>query len=90
MTGLPLVLAIWAVVGGMIVLWLGDAVALTEAPQGRRPDPTACACCRHDRIAHDVDRSQDTCTQCPCPGFRALPAALRQPGPRAWRSPRRR
>jgi hypothetical protein len=90
MTGLPLVLSIWAVVGGMIVIWLADAVAITEAPQGHRPDPTACACCRHDRIAHRVDESAHTCTQCPCSGFRAIADRVSRPGRRAWPPPRRR
>ena len=72
MTGLPLVLTVWLIVGGMVALWLADAVWLAGTPLGHRPDPTACACCRHDRIAHDVDRSRGTCTQCPCPGFRAV------------------
>ena len=70
MTGLPVVLTTWLVVGGMVALWLADAVWLAEAPHGHRPDPTACACCRHDRVAHASDQPGSTCTQCPCTGFR--------------------
>jgi len=69
-----MVLATWLVVGGLVALWLADAVWLTEGPQRRRPDPTTCACCRHDRIAHRVDGSHGTCTQCPCSSYRTVAA----------------
>lgn len=70
MTGLPLVLTIWLVVGGMVAIWLADAVWLAEGPRGRGPDPTACDCCRHDQVAHEPGRAGSACTQCPCTGFR--------------------
>ena len=63
MAGLEWVLAVWAIVGGWLVLWLSDAVSVAEGPIGRRPDPTACACCRHDAVAHRSERSGSGCTQ---------------------------
>ena len=59
------VLTVGTVVGGGIVLWFGDALAALESPWGRLPDPSACACCRHDAVTHE-----GACTQCPCGGFR--------------------
>jgi len=69
-TGLAWVLLVWAVVGGGIVLWFADALAVLEGSTGGRPDRTSCAGCRHDEIAHRHDGGSDGCSQCPCPGFR--------------------
>jgi hypothetical protein len=69
-TELAWVLTAGAVVGGGIVLWLGDALAALESPWGRRPDESACACCRHDAVAHEDAEPGSACTQCPCSGFR--------------------
>ena len=63
------VLSAWIVVACGMVLWFGDALAVHEGPRGRRLDRTACACCRHDAIAHD-QAGPGSCTQCPCGGFR--------------------
>ena len=68
MTELVWVLGAWAIVGGGIVAWFGDALAVLEGPRGRRLDRSACACCRHDSIAHE--QTGGACTQCPCRGFR--------------------
>jgi hypothetical protein len=70
MPGLVEVLVIWAAVGGLVVLWLGDAAALARAPRGG-PDPTECACCRHDAVTHRHGTAGTGCTPCPCWAFRA-------------------
>ena len=70
MTELAWVLTAGAVVGGGIVLWFGDALAELESRWGRRPDRSACACCRHDAVAHENVEPGSACTQCPCGGFR--------------------
>ncbi len=63
-------MVIWSVVTAGLVVWLADAEDVVHAPWGWA-DPTCCACCRHDLIAHEhVDDATD-CSQCPCPGFRA-------------------
>ena len=64
------VLAAWAVMGGGLVLWFGAALAVLEGPRGRRPDPSTCACCRHDALAHEQAGAAHACTQCPCGAFR--------------------
>jgi hypothetical protein len=69
-TELAWVLSAWAVVGGGIAVWFGDALAVLEGPRGRRPDRSACACCRHDAVAHGPGAPGNACTQCPCGGFR--------------------
>jgi hypothetical protein len=69
-TELAWVLSAWAVLAGGIVVWFGDALAVLEGPRGRRLDRSACACCRHDAIAHEQARAGSACTQCPCAGFR--------------------
>jgi hypothetical protein len=68
-TGVSWVLIVGAVVGGAVVLWFADALAALEAPVGRA-DPTTCACCRHDEVAHRHEVDGCACTQCPCPAFR--------------------
>jgi hypothetical protein len=65
------VLIIWAVMSAGLVLWFGKALAAFEAPHGPRRDTTACACCRHDAVAHEHGEPGDRCTQCPCDGFRS-------------------
>jgi hypothetical protein len=69
-TELAWVLSAWAVVAGGLVVWFGDALAVLEGPRGRRLDRTACACCRHDAVAHEQAGPRAACTQCPCGGFR--------------------
>jgi hypothetical protein len=64
------VLTVWALVGAGLVLWFGDALAALEGPRGPRRDPRACACCRHDEVAHEHAAPETSCTQCPCDGFR--------------------
>ena len=70
MTGWIVVLTIWSVVAAGLVLWFGRALAAFEAPYGPRRDATACACCRHDAVAHEHTGPGESCTQCPCDGFR--------------------
>ena len=70
MTELAWVLTAGTVAGGGIVLWFGDALVMLESPWGRLPDRSACACCRHDTVAHEDGAPGSACTQCPCGGFR--------------------
>ena len=70
MSELAWVLCAWAVVSGGTVVWFRHALAVLEGPRGRRPDRNACACCRHDAIAHEQAGPGSACTQCPCAGFR--------------------
>ncbi len=70
MIDLMWVLTVGTVVGAGLVLWFGDALAALEGPRGPRRDPTACACCRHDVVAHEQAGPGARCTQCPCDGFR--------------------
>ena len=53
MIGWLVVLTIWSVVAAGLVLWFGRALAAFEAPYGPPRDATACACCRHDAVAHE-------------------------------------
>jgi hypothetical protein len=64
------VLTVWALVATGLVLWFADALAAFEGPGAPRRDPTSCACCRHDAVAHEHAGPGTSCTQCPCDGFR--------------------
>ena len=66
------VLMAWSILATGLIVWLADAQDLLEGRGGQGRDRTSCACCRHDRIAHDPDRPDGACTQCPCESYRPL------------------
>jgi hypothetical protein len=63
-------MVVWSVVTAALVVWLADAEDLVHRPWGWEDDPTRCACCRHDLIAHEHGDAASGCSQCPCPAFR--------------------
>ena len=63
-------MVVWSVVTAALVVWLADAEDLVHRPWGWEADPTHCACCRHDLIAHERGGPAAGCSQCPCPAFR--------------------
>ena len=63
-------MVIWSVVTAALVVWLADADDAVHQPWGESEDPTRCACCRHDVVAHEHSDEAIECTQCPCQGFR--------------------
>ena len=69
MTELAWVLSAWAVVGGGIVVWFGDALAVLEGPRGggRTGAPARAAGTTRSPTSR---RAGNACTQCPCAGFR--------------------
>ena len=64
------VLMAWSIVSAGLIVWLADAQDVLEGTGGHGRDGTSCACCRHDRIAHDPDGPGTACTQCPCEDYR--------------------
>ena len=63
-------MVIWSVGTAALVVWLADAEDLVHRPEDRDEDPTRCACCRHDLVAHEHVDLTSECSQCPCPAFR--------------------
>ena len=66
------VLVTWSIVSAWLIVWLADAQDVLEGCGGQARDSTSCACCRHDRVAHDPAGPDTACTQCPCEGYRPL------------------
>jgi hypothetical protein len=66
-------MVIWSVLSAGLIVWLVEEDAADAAVHGSwEPDDDGrCACCRHDRVAHEDTGPGRTCSQCPCPGFRA-------------------
>ena len=67
------VMVAWSIVTAGLIVWLADAQDLLGGCRRQDRDDTSCACCRHDRVAHDPAGPGAACTQCPCGGYRSPP-----------------